>query len=111
MTDLHPEAQKNIGDFLTDVMQVVGKRLRRAVARVSDPRSGSNSMADVDILLVVDDLATRETYRIWDIAGNASLKYEMIFSIYSYSTNEFNDRENLPLISSFMAVGLEYDLQ
>jgi hypothetical protein len=111
MSELHPETQENVGHFVSDVIRLLGERLKRAVARVSNPRAGTDPMADVDVLLVADDLATREMYRIWELAGEASIRYNMIFSVQAYSTTDFEARKGLPAISVFLAEGLEYDLQ
>ena len=111
MAELHPDTQQSVADFLSELIQLLGDRLKRAVARVTNPRAGADPMADVDLLIVVDNLATRETYRIWNLAAGASINYDMIFSVQPYSTADFNERITLPVISSFLAEGLEYDLQ
>lgn len=111
MSELYPETQEIVGFFIADIIQMLGGRLRRAIARVANPRAGADPMADVELLLVVDELRTREMYRIWDMAGDATLKHETVFSVQAYSTEDFEQRMSLPLIANFISEGLEYDLQ
>ena len=111
MPELHPETQQKIGFFLSDVIALTGERLKRAIARTANPRAGSDAMADVDVMLVIDDMATREMYRIWDLAGDYCIKHEMIYSINPYSSADFEARMQLPAIAAFLAEGIEYDLQ
>ncbi len=111
MSEIHPETQEKVSQFIAEVMALLSDRLKHAVARVANPRAGADPMADIEVLLVADELATRETFRIWELAGNASIKHEIIFSVQAYSTEDFNTRKNLPALAAFMAEGLEYDLQ
>lgn len=111
MTELHPDTQEKVGSFISEVLEQFGDRLRRAVARVGNPRAGTDPMVDVDLLLVVDDLVTREMYRLWDLAGTASLKHGIIYSVQVYSTKDFEARRDLPVISVFLSEGLEYGLR
>jgi hypothetical protein len=111
MPELHPEMQEVVGYLISEVMKLVGPRLKRALARVTNPRAGASPMADVELLLVIDDLGTKETYRIWNIAGEATVQYDTVFSVQAYSTKEFKEREQLPVLVSFLAEGLEYDLR
>jgi len=111
VSTLPPETRQTIGLFLSETAALFGGRLRRAVARVSNPRAGSDPMSDVDVLLVVDNLANREMYRVWNIAGEACIKYDVMFSVQAYSTEDFEDRKNLPAIRAFLAEGLEHEIQ
>jgi hypothetical protein len=109
--ELHPETQQKAGHFIAEIMQLVGNRLKRAIVRVSNPRAGGDPMADIEVLLVVDDLQTRELYKIWNLTGDACIKYQMIFSVHPYSSAGFEERKKLPAISAFLNEGIEYDLQ
>ena len=111
MTELHPETQEKVGYFISDVLEQYGDRLKYAIARVGNPRAGTDPMVDVDVLLVIDKLVTREMYRLWDLAGTASLKHGIIYSIQVYSTKDFEARKDLPVISVFLSEGLEYGLR
>ena len=109
MSELAGEIQEKLGLFIADIKQLLGERLKRAAARATNPRAGADPMADVDVLLAVDNLATREMYRIWNLAGEASIRHDMIFSVQAYSTADFDARKDLPVISSFLAEGLDCD--
>lgn len=111
MGELDSKTQGRVSYFLADVIQLVGDRLKKAVARAANPRAGADSMADVEILLVLDDLPTREMYRIWNLAGKASVKYDVALSVHAYSVKELKERINLPSLSAFLEEGVEYDLR
>jgi hypothetical protein len=111
MSELHPETQEVVGYFISEVIQLLGSRLTHAIARVTNPRAGGNQMADVEVLIVADDLGTKEMYRIWNIAGDATVTHDTVFSVHPYSTREFEERKTLPVLASFVAEGLEYDLR
>jgi hypothetical protein len=108
---LDAQTQGKVSDFLADVMQLLGDRLKKAIARPANTTAGADPMADVEVLLVVDDLPTREMYRIWDLAGEASLRHYTVFSVHAYSVKDFEQRINLPSIAVFLAEGVEYDLR
>jgi hypothetical protein len=111
MTELDSKTQGKVSYFLADVIKLVGNRLKRAVARVANTRAGADPMADVEVLLVLDDLPTREMYRIWNLAGEASVKYDVALSIHAYSEKDFEQRINLPSIKTFLEEGTDYDLR
>ena len=111
MAELEAKLQGKVSYFLADVMKLVGDRLKKAIARVADTRAGADPMAEVEVLLVLDDLTTREMYRIWSLAGEAGVKYDVVLSIHAYSEKDFAQRVNLPSISAFLEEGTDYDLR
>lgn len=105
---LDPEAEKALQRFLEELVQLLRGRLRRVYGRAANPRAGADPMADIDILLVVDELSKPEVYRVWNLAGEASVKYDVIFSVQSYSSADFEERKNLPVLRAFVTEGTEY---
>ena len=85
MAELDSRMQGKVSYFLADVIQLVGGRLKKAVARPANAKAGADPMADVEVLLVLDDLPTRDMYRIWNLAGEAGVKYDVALSVHAYS--------------------------
>jgi len=111
VAELDSRAQEHAGYFLAEAIQLLGERLKKAMARPADVKAGADPMADVEVLLVVDDLATREMYRIWSLAGEETLRSGIVFSIHAFSVKDFKQRINLPWMSAFLAEGVDYDLR
>ena len=103
--------KKIINDFIKQIKEILGNRLKRVILYGSYARGDYNKSSDVDIMILTDlDDEEIEEYRdkISDVAFNIELEKEISISPIIKNIDKYNARVNvIPFYMNIQKEGVE----
>ena len=103
--------KKIINDFIKQIKEILGNRLKRVILYGSYARGDYNKSSDVDIMILTDlDDEEIEEYRdkISDVAFNIELEKEISISPIVKNIDKYNARVNvIPFYMNIQKEGVE----
>jgi predicted nucleotidyltransferase len=105
------DAEKRALDrFRESLLKIFGKRLKSFILFGSRARGEGTPESDLDVLLVIKNLARGEKNRVFENSAEISLEEGVVLSTVIFDEIEYESQREFPFLSTVEAEGYMYDL-